>query len=174
MTVADGTTTVNGGGFDISGGDITLFNVAVVNNTAPLGMGGGLYMTNGQLSVVASTFSGNQANYGGGFYFSGATMTMANSDVSSNVATSFGGGARVSGGTVSVTSSTFRSNAAKGYSNSGGGGLQMDSGTVTMDSCVVAENSATDKGGGVLLTSEWPTLNVVGVHLAVFINSLRH
>ena len=59
--------TSNGGGFLVSGGDVTIDNCGLVGNAAPNGLGGAVCMKGlGTLSMTNTTVSGNTGNYGGG------------------------------------------------------------------------------------------------------------
>jgi len=112
-----------------------VFNLGANTNTALAG----LVITNGRVSG---------ANYGGGIYSSG-TLTVSNSTISDNSAsssssTSYGGGI-YSSGTLTVSNSTISDNSATStsyYYVSSGGGIYND-GILTITNSAIVENSAT-------------------------------
>jgi hypothetical protein len=117
----------DGGGILNNGGNLTLTDVVLQNNTAKGGdvatefeglysvggfaYGGGLYDSGGTLTLTSDTFTGNSALgvnvstatisgsvYGGGFYASEATVTLTGNTFSHNAAIGGPGGSAVGGG----------------------------------------------------------------------------
>ena len=91
LTAINSTVTQNsakfGGGFHTRRGNITLINSTVANNTAT--DGGGVYVaqSNGNLTMTSSTVAGNSATNAGGGIFSAAAISMDNTIVAANTAT---------------------------------------------------------------------------------------
>ncbi|MCY2992804.1 MAG: right-handed parallel beta-helix repeat-containing protein, partial [Planctomycetota bacterium] len=95
--------TVDAGGksrvLRVTANDVVLDSLTITGGVAD--DGGGIY-SSGRLTVRNSTLSGNSASsYGGGIYNSSGTLTVANATLSDNRA-SYGGGI-YSSGTLSVT-----------------------------------------------------------------------
>ncbi len=82
------------------------------NSTGADGAGGGIENFSGQVEVVSSTISGNQADFGGGIDNIG-TLTVVNSTVSGNSAIGFGGGINNVAGEVALVFSTVAGNSAE-------------------------------------------------------------
>ncbi|MCP4916457.1 MAG: hypothetical protein GY913_05995 [Proteobacteria bacterium] len=129
-----------GGGAMLSGGSLT--DAYLYNNDAD--NGGGVLMTLTGASMDGCTVEDNTADYGAGVLTEDyASLTISNSDLSSNVA-SYGGGLYVYGSTLTVSSTTLDGNTA----NYGGGALIHGGGTVTISGSTVTTNGATGGGNG--------------------------
>jgi hypothetical protein len=104
----------------------------------------------GTLTVSNSTLSGNSASSAGGGIFNHATLTVSNSTLSGNsagVVSNFGGGAIDNYyGTLTVSNSTLSNNSAAIL----GGGIAnqgtLNDGTVTVSNSTLSNNSATSGG----------------------------
>ncbi|MEW5988836.1 MAG: right-handed parallel beta-helix repeat-containing protein, partial [Chloroflexota bacterium] len=107
------------------------------------GYGGGIYLLCGYMTIRESTIEGNTAttgstSYGGGID-AGGTLTLTNSTVSANQANQGGGINFSSCGAVVLTNSTIANNTA-----TSGGGIQDQQyygGSLTLKNSVVADNS---------------------------------
>ncbi len=133
----------NDGGGISNGGYLNLSDVGIFGNRAFDG-GGGVYNF-GTLSVIDSTIDGNLAEYGGGVYHrSNGLLTLVNSAVEKNTASSSGGGLFSYYGTAEIQSSLFSGNIAK-YSN--GGGIRNHLGTLAIANSTIAGNSASYYAG---------------------------
>jgi hypothetical protein len=112
-------------------------------------LGGGVE-NNGALSLTDSTVSGNGAELGGGIYNgTTATLTVDNSTVTENTASSAGGGIE-NEGTATIGASTISDNGAD-Y----GGGVDSPSATLTVANSTVADNTGTDDGGGIYIFDDY-------------------
>jgi hypothetical protein len=120
-----------GGGIMDDGGNLTLNNVVVQNNSALGGAG----------------FSAQ----GGGVFARAGSLTITNSFIQKNTATDNGGGATGGGGvfytgdTCSITSSTLSDDIVVG----GDGGGAALSGSNTIANCTIANNGISGSGGGI-------------------------
>jgi CSLREA domain-containing protein len=127
-----------GAGLDVVDSTFT-GNIAVDSEQAA----GGAIANAGYLTVVGSTFEGNQGGEGGAIGNSGG-LTVVNSTFFGNNALGiflpFGGGIATLGGTVTVTFSTFDHNTAP----FGGGGIANIQGIVTVRSTLLANNNSGD------------------------------
>lgn len=150
-----------------AGGSLSLNGVTVTGGNAagqgPAGFGGGIFNFAGTLVLNRSVVTGNAAAAAGGGIASGtmgpgpgATLTLNNSEVSSNTVPSsgMGGGGILSiSGALNINNSTIDHNTA-----SGGGGIASGNGNgggpgsfITINNSVISDNSATggqETGGG--------------------------
>ncbi|MEX2555968.1 MAG: choice-of-anchor Q domain-containing protein [Actinomycetota bacterium] len=148
VTTLDGVTISNNTGEQ--GGGISAFSATVLNvsnstisgNDATLGSGGGILSGDSTLFVNSSTVSGNTAADGGGGIETGGTATISDSTFDGNAAAE-GGGLR-NFGTATIDRSTFSDNTANG-----GGGIE-NAGTLTITNNTISGNSATGDGGGII------------------------
>jgi CSLREA domain-containing protein len=144
-----------GGGIANGSGTLTPRNSTVRDNATvgEANAGGGIF-SNGNLTIIGSTISGNFSNDGflgdgggGGIYVvsTGRTLTLINSTVSGNSALANGGGINVGfGANATIVNSTItnnRSSSAGGAANGGGLWIRNNAGTVTVQNTIVAGNS---------------------------------
>ncbi|MFO0999944.1 MAG: CSLREA domain-containing protein [Planctomycetaceae bacterium] len=157
LTIRDGgngTTFMNGAGI-FSRENLTLTNVALLNNNAgaSLGLAGGgggaLQMFAGNLKMQNCTVAGNRAKQGGGIELSSDAVSgeIVNSTISGNQAEGFGGGVLATNGAVVIRNSTITGNRANSNDldgNTAGGGVFGNlSGTIpllTLHNTIVAGN----------------------------------
>lgn len=162
LTIEDGSNSSGSGGGVLDNGILTLTNDTVSDNSAA--QGGGVY-DNGTLTISDSTLSGNTGASGGGVYDNGGSVTVSDSTLSTNGASTAGGGLFVQGGTVIVSDSTLSGNAAPvggGIDNNGTGG-----GTVTVSNSTLKGNgAATTGGGGGVSNGSGATLNLAATVVA--------
>lgn len=134
-------------------GDVTITNTEIINNNAQTGGdGGGIFVARGatSFSLTGSVVTGNSASDGGGLGIdTPGSVTIANSDISSNTAIYGGGGASFenSGSQVLIDGTTFDGNTA-----SSGGGIAISERAVVMTNSTVSNNDATYQtgvGGGI-------------------------
>lgn len=131
----------DGGGI-FGGASLTVSNSAVRENSAGVGVGGGIYLPSGTASIRASTISGNSSAAGGGIAVSSANqLTVVNSTISGNFSNGFGGGIS-SAGSVSLFNSTVTLNVANsdGEGTAMGGGVANGNGTFSLTNSIVTLN----------------------------------
>ncbi|HJZ47797.1 MAG TPA: clostripain-related cysteine peptidase, partial [Roseiflexaceae bacterium] len=154
-TIRGGRVLGDGGGIRNSG-RLTLMRAVVSGNTSfgnggttSWGYGGGVANT-GTLDISLSTISGNTADAGGGGILNCGTLSVGSSTIRDNTATGVsgygtGGGLHnCPGKTATLTSNTISGNSALwggGISNEGSTTLDFYDGTI-------ANNTASDFGGG--------------------------
>lgn len=118
----------------------------VVNNSGRSGAG---ISSSGDTTVgtlANSAVVSNIVELGAGLGNCSGVVTVANSTISGNRATSEGGGACVVSGVVALTNSTVSANGAI----TGGGGIYIGSdGELVPTHSTVASNSAAVQGGGI-------------------------
>ena len=130
VTVRNGNTVDNGGGFLNNGGVLTVISSTIRSNRAS-NNGGGIF-NGGALKLVNSTVSTNTAVFnGGGIMHSGGAMTVTNSTLSGNSAAD-GGGFYINGGSSLLTNITLSNNTA-----TLGAGIAQSSGTVALKNSIV-------------------------------------
>ncbi len=135
--IRDNEASNKGGGIYLFNNKIvyTLTNTSLSNNTGI--NGGGAYVEEGQLRLIDSEVSYNQAiTSGGGIYNEDSgRVDMTNITVSSNTASSNGGGIYNIGPDSMITMTHTTSNTA-----SSGGGIYRSSGTVSVRNSIVANS----------------------------------
>ncbi len=145
---------------------ITITGATISNNTAMTSSGGGIRHrgsnrpTAPPIEVRASTITGNKAaSQGGGVYFEGYPVIIADSIISGNSAGGIGGGAYL----FSVSATVERSVITQNYGAGGGAGLYFRGRPYTVDgvvqpsfsvnSCTISGNTTADNavtsGGGI-------------------------
>jgi len=168
---ASGAQIDNGGGLYTSNEEVTLTDVAVINNTSNAQGGGIAVGPAGRLTMVNCTVSGNTAaglvngdpfglgfsGVGGGIYFTtDGVLTMTNCTVSGNSAKYRGGGIYLYGDTsasavlrnCTISNNKTTSFFSGGFFASGGGGVSATTNplngaqfALTMQNCTVYQNT---------------------------------
>ena len=124
--------------FDITAGTVSLKHLTIQHGKAS--NGGGI-LNNGTLTLTDSTISGNAATTAGGGILSGRPLTVKDSTISGNSADL--GGGLWSATTVTITNSTISGNTA----TDNGGGIYNFGGTLTLTDSTISGNSAYVAGG---------------------------
>ena len=130
-----------------SPGEATITNSIFAQNQQ-----GGIHNQDGGLSILNSTFTGNDAEFGGAIKSSGSALIF-HSQFTDNTATQ-NGGAIANGGTLKVSESTFSGNAA----GINGGGI-FNNGGFELAGSTFVNNSAVLFGGGVYASIELQMTN---------------
>ncbi|HTX30939.1 MAG TPA: choice-of-anchor Q domain-containing protein [Solirubrobacteraceae bacterium] len=179
-----GSTTLDGGGttahvltVNLSSGTLQLNALTITggafSGSASLGGGGGIYVSDGSLTLTEASVTNNKAtvtagtnNGGAGIYFdSGSgTLTLNNSTISGNQAdlegstSNNGGGGIYELGTLTLSSSEVTQNTVtlgtpNATSNNGGGGIYGDGTDITLqnsgvDNNTLTVNGSSNNGGG--------------------------
>jgi hypothetical protein len=143
VTIANGSTSAQGGaGVNNQGASLTLNSCEVNNNSSAGQSGGGLFNdSSSTASVLDCTFSGNSADSGGAIGNNG-TLTVTDSTFYGNNAQVNDGGGIFNQGIASIASSTLTGNTAL----VDGGGIQSTN-TITVNNSIVAGNSETGNPG---------------------------
>jgi CSLREA domain-containing protein len=128
---------IGGGVYVIFGGTLTLNNSLVSGNIAYDG-GGGLYNSQGTVTITNSTFSANSSDNAGGAIVNQGTMTISNSTIASNTsANNFAGGIRSVGNTLNIYNSTISGNTSNGLV-SDGANIVHESGALGLYNTIIA------------------------------------
>jgi hypothetical protein len=162
--ITNNTCSSNGGGISldiigtaIGSADLTLTEVLVSGNSAPVGTGGGVHnMGNGNVKFLECTFENNFAGLrGGGFGEENGLgrLVVGNSFFFDNSAVEGGGAIQNSGLDTEIGETTFQANSSGGM----GGALEVGgSGRVSIFDCTIHGNAEAafnlgDGGGGIAI-----------------------
>jgi hypothetical protein len=140
----------------VQGPDVTLTGVHIRGNSNTGGLGGGIRLFSGSLSVVRSAITGNTASssltgLGGGVYIDGRNSVFDATTIAGNTAKTtggpggtagFGGGIWTNGTSLVLRHVTVTDNiATAGSANQAGGNLDLNGDTVITDSIVTGGQS---------------------------------
>jgi hypothetical protein len=167
VTVQDGNVVDDNGGGIWSTGTLYLDSVRIADNTAtatptstnPVGRGGGVYVSQGNVTLSGTQVVSNSAYRGGGMHVSQGSVTLSGTQVVDNSA-SYGGGVCVREGSATLNVSGGRID--RNSASSTGGGVCVREGSATLSGTQVVNNSAYYDGGGLYIASDSATLNVSG------------
>ena len=148
-----------GGGIRNENGALTLDSSTIQGNTAEFTGGGIANNSGGTVRVVSSTIAGNTAQgfEGGGIanaLFGGGTMTVDSSAITGNVA--YKGGGIYNRGPLTITDSTIANNSASSF----GGGITNDGAPLTAVNDTIVYNTLDSayRGAGLDAYSDTATL----------------
>ncbi len=133
-----------GGGLSVDGGTVSLTNVTVINNQA--------VGTDGAAGAVGQSGPGGpggdgSSGLGGGIYLAGGSLSLNDDLIASNVARGGAGGTGGVGGVLLFN--TAQSGGAGGAGGSAaGGGIYVVGGTLVLNNDVVQSNQAIGGAGG--------------------------
>ncbi|MDJ0652555.1 MAG: DUF6531 domain-containing protein [Xanthomonadales bacterium] len=160
VTITGGNQVNGSGGGIAASGDSTVRNCIIRGNSADSG-GGGLFNGSGSgatITIENTAIYNNQARFGAGVAVV-ANLVMRNSQVYGNTATrvgglsGFGGGISATGN-LTLENSVIRDNRVTGTGGTGGGLRKRVGGNlVQISNTVFQNNSASDDGGGLNLSS---------------------
>lgn len=143
----------DGGGVCASGG--TIVDCVFENNIAD-GSGGAIYASYGDDLISKCTIRSNSAQNGGGVFLKNE-YTMKECVLDGNTASINGGGVSSIGGNI------VKCQIINNSSGGDGGGVDIPSfvfiGRASIDNCVIANNIASDRGGGIFLGINVVALN---------------
>lgn len=140
-----------GGGLNVTNSNLTLFRAEVSGNNGS--NGGGLYLDDSTMVIVESDISGNAAHWGGGMATfapeeSNATVLIKKSLISDN--TSIDGGGIVNfGPALTLVNSTISGNTLNFSFGNGAGLYNYSYGTAQLYNTTIANNSGGHEGGGI-------------------------
>ncbi len=152
VTIVDsaltGNTARSGGAIFNDNGSVTITNSSVINNSAPTASGGGIVNLglSGDLTIDGSNISDNEALTGGAISNSDGTLTIGNSSINNNVATSAAGGIFNSDfGAVVISDSVMSGNMSVAF----GGAVSTAGSALTINnSCI--QNNISPLGSGIV------------------------
>jgi hypothetical protein len=180
LTLSHGNLYGNGGAilsnfYGSGGGNLTVQNCTIENNSALYGGGGGFgggiaafgAASGGLVTLTSDTIQNNYAKYGGGgvdTYTHNGSVSVTGGTITGNTAYYKGGGglyAQGNGANVTLSGVTVSNNT----SHNGGGGarLKPSGGTVLVENSTIDGNRCTnDWGGGLYLRSGVGSASVTG------------
>ncbi len=176
LTVSGGNHTGAGAGIRNDGGQLTVIECVLRENTTGFagaalanffglgldvvdsvieentaGIGAGVFINFGPVNIVGTTIRNNQ---GGSIWNLGGTVTVESSTISGNVVDSNDGGSGLlTTGTSRVINSTISGNISTGLFGGfgSGGGVKINAGTLEIANSTIVANSAFTSGGGVAI-----------------------
>jgi hypothetical protein len=149
--LASGTSPLDGGGAIINdNGILSIYNSSIVGNVSNSRGGGIKTSGGGSVDIIGSLINGNAAPVGGGIYHSSggftAAMTITNSTIAQNTATSDGGGGiyNFASTTLALVNVTVADNRAlaSGTGTATGGGIRNLTTPPNLRNTIVADNFA--------------------------------
>ena len=155
LTITGGENYGEGGGIYVTG-TAKLINCVITGNTNTYfseshGYGGGIYSSQGTLTLTGCVVSDNETSYnGGGLCNDGGTISLVSCTVTGNSAR-FGAGV-YNCGEMSMVNCLVTGNFANNY----GGGVYSLLDTALIVSCTIADNTAFSSGGGIYQASSEP------------------
>ena len=136
------------GGAIYNAGDLTITASTISGNDAGRN-GGGIQNDSGTLEIIGSTVSENSAdNSGGGIHTDEGTVTITDSTLSGNSAVN-GGAIQNRQGDLTIMRSTLNDNRTTGTFGVGGAAIKDSRGTTTVIESTLDGNIAADKGGAI-------------------------
>jgi hypothetical protein len=156
LRITGGYVKASGGGIYNKDADLALTNTIITNNISsgtnwPDGLGGGVYVQTGSVTLSGGQVISNSASYkGGGVGVWGGSVTLNGGQIIHNTAngpTGWDGG----GGMFILGSATLNGVQVISNSASHGGGLYVYQSNVTLSEAQIIDNSATSTGGGVFI-----------------------
>lgn len=126
--------------FEVTGGVVVDFVAIVISGGDVTGVGGGIHNGGGVVTLTASTVSGNSASADGGGIYNIGSLTVVDSTLSGNSATS--GGAIANYADASVINSTISGNSAVA-----GGAIVNYGNTVSVVFSTITDNTASSGAG---------------------------
>jgi uncharacterized repeat protein (TIGR01451 family)/CSLREA domain-containing protein len=146
---------VSGGGIRVVNATLTLDRAILANNVASADGGAIVVDPDAKVTIQNSTVVGNvSGDKGGGIEISSdSRLTLINSTVNHNQAGTAGGGLFVSGGEVTIGTSTFSGNSAPlggGVANGNPAGSSPAGGILTIRSSTIAANTAGTGSAGIV------------------------
>lgn len=141
-----------GGALYAVGGDLTLIDNEILDNTSGE-RAGGIYLANGNAMLTGNTISGNwgMGREGGGLHLLNGTATLTQNNFRDNHA-HWGGGVYANQGTITMTHNHFVSNTVFVYS---GGAVSLQESVGTLRHNTIMSNTANNRGGGVHAYSQY-------------------
>ncbi|HXZ83656.1 MAG TPA: Ig-like domain-containing protein [Acidimicrobiales bacterium] len=135
------TTSCDGSVLSIGSGVYATIESITIQHANNMATNIGGVLSNGNATLTDDTFSGDNAQFGGGIYVNSGTATL-NDDTFSGDSAEYGGGIYVNSGTATLNDDTFSGDTA----SAAGGGV-LNSGTATLNDDTFSGDTAPDGGG---------------------------
>ena len=158
-----------GGGIHITSSgvesSVTILDSVLSGNAAP--EGGGIWFNGGDVEIRNCTISGNRASGtdgAGALLVASGDLLLENTVVTENEAPGRGAGLALFAETGTITLDAVQLAANHGATEGGGAHLFAD--RITMTNCLVADNSAASRGGGIYVSQQYSGIEVTGCTIA--------
>jgi hypothetical protein len=115
--------------------------------------GGGVYVTDAEMSLSDSQVFSNTAEDGGGVFLDNSASMLNGLSIISNTVTREGGGVFVRNSPAILGNSTVSWNTAQGAGWSDGGGAHVEGSDATFSGNTFAHNTTVQSGGGIFVQS---------------------
>lgn len=169
-TIADNTAKFFGGLYASAANSkaIVLIDTSIIaNNTATIGVGGGLGVDtadDGRIILKKSLITGNAAaTHAGGVYFDDGNLTVTNTTFSNNTATKGGALSDNVAKSLTISGSRFLGNRATDPAGPGGGALYLQGPTlVKITGSLFSQNSSANTAGAISSEAGVVTLAIAG------------
>jgi fibronectin-binding autotransporter adhesin len=141
--------TINLSGITVSMSGLTITGGNSVGSTFN-GEGGGIYLNNGNLTLLGCTVSNNSADSGGGIAkrsSAAGVLTVTDCAITGNTSNSSGGGIFNLDGPLTITGSTIANNTSNGAFSGIGGGIENYA-LMTLTNCTISGNQVKGTHGG--------------------------
>jgi len=149
---ANGTPDNEGGGIFISNSEVTVMDCIFSFNDSINGNGGGLACADSNVSLVNCRFFKNNALFGGALGCLNSDLVVQGSSfMENNVSGGNGGAVECVGSRLKMDDCTISGNTVLG-TGSRGGGLYCDTTEIIVSNSVISRNKAVDNGGGLYVT----------------------
>lgn len=157
--VSENTAESEGGGIGVKNGTAYIQGSRICNNSLASTVytnrsGGGLKGTASEISVKDSEISGNKATSGGGFHFNGGMITVDNTNLYNNNGAFTGGAITLHSGDTGTTLIITGGEISGNRSELGGGGICEESASkknrVTIEGCSISGNKTASFGGAIM------------------------
>lgn len=119
------------------------------NNTTSFGLGGGICVISGELTVNDAQIIGNKAYQGGGIgVFGGSVNINSGAKITENSSETSGGGICVSNGTATMNGGEISDNVSNMKKAGGGGGVYVGKGKFVLKNGQIKDNNTINSNGG--------------------------
>jgi hypothetical protein len=135
---------------------LALNRLSIIKGLATGTTGGGLYGSGAVVTITYCNFSGNSAGWGGAIALQNSSLTIMDSNFTSNTATTAGGAIALEFGNATILDGTFSSN----LSDEAGGAIWIYSQDLTVANSTFYNNNAELYGGGIALATTLSKLTV--------------
>ena len=132
--------------FEVMFGTFTLENITLQNGDVGEDWGGAIYSFNASINLDRVRFVENQADNGGGFYFTFGGLTVKDSEFIGNKASFAGGGVYLDSARATFVNTKFTGNIAEAQ----GGGIRADAATLVIEDSLFMKNESSTSRGGAL------------------------
>ncbi|MBX7148720.1 hypothetical protein K1X76_06500 [bacterium] len=136
-----------GGGVFFTNGELSISDSLIEDNLAPGATAGGVFVATATVNVKSSSISHNQANVIPGLYHASGILLIEDSQLDENTSTTAGGGLYHAAGNLTLKNSSVSKNIAVGYP-----GILNGMGSVTILDSNIDDNTSSNALGALYHT----------------------